>query len=67
MEITLEQWISDLEQVRNEKQILLEHGSSLDEWNQKFLREQIEMWNDRLALLYELKEYREEKAEEAKK
>lgn len=59
MEITLEQWISDLEQVRNEKQILLEHGSSLDEWNQKFLREQIEMWNDRLALLYELKEYRE--------
>ena len=61
MEITLEQWISDLEQVRNEKQILLEHGSSLDEWNQKFLREQIEMWNDRLALLYELKGYREEK------
>ena len=67
MNITLEEWISDLEQVRNEKQILLEHGSSLDEWNQKFLREQIEMWNDRLALLYELKGYREEKAEEAKK
>jgi hypothetical protein len=65
MEITLEEWISDLEQVRNEKQILLEHGSSLDEWNQKFLREQIEMWNDRLALLYELKGYRE-KAEETK-
>ena len=59
MEITLEQWISDLEQVRNEKQILLEHGDNLDEWNQKFLREQIEIWNDRLALLYELKEYRE--------
>ena len=66
MNITLEEWISDLEQVRNEKQILLEHGSSLDEWNQKFLREQIEMWNDRLALLYELKGYRE-KAEETKK
>ena len=58
MEITLEEWISDLEQVRNEKQILLEHGDNLDEWNQKFLREQIEIWNDRLALLYELKEYR---------
>ena len=57
MKDTLEKWISDIQQVIDEKQVLLEHGS-LDEWNQSFLREQIEMWNDKLALLYELQAYR---------
>jgi len=54
--MTLENWISDINKIIDEKKILAEH--SVDPWEKRFQKEQIKLYDEKLDMLLELQGYR---------